>query len=69
MTDLSTPAGGTAVAERPVTAASEEDEFVLNVRVIVAEHPNGKLMCSTGDGCGQTCQNASACNSFVDDPA
>lgn len=58
----------TALADRP--ADPDEDEFALNVRVVVAAHPNGKLMCSTGDGCGQTCsQGASACNSFVDDPA
>lgn len=56
-----------ALAERP---ADTDDEFALDVRVVVAAHPNGKLMCSTGDGCGQTCsQGASACNSFVDDPA
>lgn len=56
------------LADRP--AGPEEDEFALDVRVVVAAHPNGKLMCTTGDGCGQTCsQGASACNSFVDDPA
>nr|WP_311039850.1 FxLD family lanthipeptide [Streptomyces sp. SCA4-21] len=45
-------------------------EFALNVRVVVAAHPNGKLMCSTNDGCGSTCANgASACNSFIEDPA
>lgn len=58
----------TVLADRP--ADPDEDEFALDVRVVVAAHPNGKLMCSTGDGCGQTCsQGASACNSFVDDPA
>ncbi|WP_432280580.1 FxLD family lanthipeptide [Streptomyces luomodiensis] len=40
------------------------------MRVVVAAHPNGKLMCSTNDGCGSTCANgASACNSFIEDPA
>lgn len=58
----------TMLADRP--ADPDKDEFALDVRVVVAAHPNGKLMCSTGDGCGQTCsQGASACNSFVDDPA
>lgn len=58
----------TVLADRP--ADPDEEEFALDVRVVVAAHPNGKLMCSTGDGCGQTCsQGASACNSFVDDPA
>lgn len=58
----------TVLADRP--ADPDEDEFALDVRVVVAAHPNGKLMCSTGDGCGQTCsQGASACNSFADDPA
>ncbi|MEU5401868.1 FxLD family lanthipeptide [Streptomyces sp. NPDC005963] len=55
--------------ERPM--AFDEDDFApLDVRVVVAEHPYGKLMCSTGDGCGPTCQGgASACNSFVGDSA
>jgi FxLD family lantipeptide len=67
MAEISISGGATALAERP--AADGSDEFTLNVRVVVAAHPNGKLMCSTGDGCGSTCQNASACNSFIDDPA
>lgn len=59
-----------SVAVLPDRPAGLEDEFALDVRVVVAAHPNGKLMCTTGDGCGQTCsQGASACNSFVDDPA
>ncbi|OEV30460.1 lantibiotic precursor [Streptomyces nanshensis] len=51
--------------------AEWEDDFApLDVKVVVAEHPYGKLMCATGDGCGQTCAtNSSACNSFVEDPA
>ncbi|GAA2166510.1 FxLD family lanthipeptide [Actinomadura napierensis] len=44
-----------------------DDEFELDIRVVVAAHPNGKLMCDTGDGCGSTCQG-SACNSYIDDP-
>ncbi|MFP8887731.1 FxLD family lanthipeptide [Streptomyces fenghuangensis] len=58
-----------APADRP-EALDEEDFAPLDVRVVVAEHPYGKLMCSTSDGCGQTCANgSSACNSFVEDPA
>lgn len=47
-----------------------EDEFTLDVRVVIAEHPTGKFTCATSDGCGNTCANgASACNSYTDDPA
>ncbi|MDT3397672.1 FxLD family lanthipeptide [Streptomyces sp. B1866] len=47
-----------------------DDEFALDVRVVVAAHPNSKLQCNTDDNCGATCENgASACDSFVDDPA
>ncbi|MFI0155792.1 FxLD family lanthipeptide [Streptomyces lydicus] len=68
MTSTANSGGAAALAERP--APAEDDEFALNVRVVVAAHPNGKLMCSTNDGCGNTCANgASACNSFVEDPA
>ncbi|MEV8020027.1 FxLD family lanthipeptide [Streptomyces sp. NPDC086554] len=60
-----------AVLEAPQTALGEEDDFApLNVKVVVAAHPIGKLMCSTGDGCGNTCAgNASSCSSFIEDPA
>lgn len=53
------------------TPAALDDDFApLDVRVVVAAHPFGKLQCSTGDGCGSTCSNgASACSSFVEDPA
>ncbi|MEV5358161.1 FxLD family lanthipeptide [Streptomyces sp. NPDC052693] len=48
-----------------------DDDFApLDVKVVIAQHPHGKLMCSTGDGCGTTCATgSSACNSFVEDPA
>lgn len=53
-----------------VALPSDDDFAPLDVKVVVAEHPYGKLMCSTGDGCGRTCATgASACNSFVEDPA
>ncbi|MFJ4570623.1 FxLD family lanthipeptide [Streptomyces sp. NPDC088846] len=61
-----TPSGATALDERPIT--DDADEFALDVKVVVAAHPNGKLMCSTGDGCGSSC-SGSACTSFTDDPA
>ncbi|SEG85770.1 FxLD family lantipeptide [Actinacidiphila yanglinensis] len=62
----------TSATLSPITEpTSLDDDFApLDVRVVVAAHPHGKLMCSTGDGCGSTCSNgASACNSFVEDPA
>lgn len=51
--------------------AGLDDDFApLDVQVVIAEHPHGKLMCSTGDGCGTTCATgASACGSFTEDPA
>ncbi|MCN9240727.1 FxLD family lanthipeptide [Streptomyces sp. RY43-2] len=57
----------TLLAER---SAVEDDFAPLDIRIVVATHPHGKLMCSTGDGCGNTCANgASACGSFIEDPA
>lgn len=59
--------GGTALVEPP--APFREEDFSLDVRVVVTAHPNGKLTCNTNDGCGNTCQGtASACNSYVGDP-
>jgi FxLD family lantipeptide len=63
------------LAPAPQPAALEhdfaDDDFApLDVRVVVAAHPHGKLMCTTSDGCGTTCANgSSACSSFVEDPA
>jgi FxLD family lantipeptide len=46
-----------------------QDDFALDVQITVARHPVGKLTCTTGDGCGNTCAGtASACNSYVGDP-
>ncbi|GAA1009798.1 lantibiotic precursor [Streptomyces sp. F-3] len=54
----------------PAPTGLDDDFAPLDVKVVIAEHPHGKLMCSTGDGCGTTCAtNSSACNSFVEDPA
>lgn len=60
------PSGGaTAVVERPLGA---DDEFALDVRVVVVFAPAGKADCPTDDGCGNTCSgNASSCNSAPDD--
>ncbi|MFB4298472.1 FxLD family lanthipeptide [Actinomadura sp. NTSP31] len=66
MAHTATPETPVALAE-PTAGDRIEDEFDLDVRVVVALHPNGKLMCDTGDGCGSTCQG-SACNSYIDDP-
>ncbi|MET8345648.1 FxLD family lanthipeptide [Streptomyces microflavus] len=55
----------------PTPLAGLDDDFApLDVKVVIAEHAYGKLMCSTGDGCGTTCATgASACGSFTEDPA
>ncbi|MFJ5608207.1 FxLD family lanthipeptide [Streptomyces sp. NPDC093221] len=58
------------LAPAPTSTVLDEDFAPLDVRVVVAAHPFGKLQCSTGDGCGSTCSGgASACSSFVEDPA
>lgn len=67
MVEVLSSGGATALAERPTTAV--EDEFALDVRVIVAYGP---VMgdCPTDDGCGNTCSGSdSSCNSFADDPS
>lgn len=57
--------GAAALAARP---GADEDEFALDVRVVVAYGP-AMGDCPTEDGCGQTCQgDASACNSLADNP-
>jgi FxLD family lantipeptide len=54
----------------PLAGLDDDDFAPLDVKVVVAEYPHGKLMCTTGDGCGSTCATgSSACNSFVEDPA
>ncbi|MGW0827747.1 FxLD family lanthipeptide [Streptomyces sp. NPDC002845] len=60
----------TALVERPGAVVEDDDFAPLDVKVVVATHPHGKLMCSTGDGCGSTCSGgSSACSSFIEDPA
>lgn len=61
----------TAVLDNPTPSqVEEEDDFApLNVQVVLATHPIGRLMCTTSDGCGNTCTNgASSCNSLLRDP-
>ncbi|WP_327660501.1 MULTISPECIES: FxLD family lanthipeptide [unclassified Streptomyces] len=61
----------TAVLDKPMPSlVEEEDDFApLNVQVVLATHPIGRLMCTTSDGCGNTCTNgASSCNSLLRDP-
>jgi FxLD family lantipeptide len=59
-------AGSTAALESPVTA---DDDFVLDVRVVVAFASPGRGDCPTDDGCGNTCAtNASSCTSSFDIP-
>lgn len=52
----------TALAELPLPEA--EDDFTLDVRVLVSYAPASMGSCPTDDGCGNTCgTNASSCNS------
>ncbi|GAA2935945.1 MULTISPECIES: FxLD family lanthipeptide [Streptomyces] len=58
------------VAPAPLAGLDDDDFAPLDVKVVIAEHSYGHLMCSTGDGCGTTCATgASACGSFTEDPA
>jgi FxLD family lantipeptide len=66
MSEVRYSGGATALVERP---GAEDDEFALDVRVVVAYGP---VMgdCPTDDGCGNTCEgDASSCGSFADDPS
>ncbi|EMF02401.1 FxLD family lanthipeptide [Streptomyces mobaraensis NBRC 13819 = DSM 40847] len=47
-----------------------DEEFQLEVRVVVAESPVYNFDCPTSDGCGNTCANgASSCVSTIEDAA
>ena len=49
---------------------TEDDDFSLDLGVLVAMTPDGFRDCSTDDGCGNTCSGSdSSCNSFTDDPS
>lgn len=75
MPDIPFAGNATVLTEPPDTDGAADDlfgdgdEYTLDVRVVVAAHPNGKLQCNTDDNCGSTCQNASACSSYTEDPA
>jgi len=44
-----------------------EDDFVLDMRVVESTTPLVIMMCSTSDGCGQSC-STSACTTKASDP-
>ncbi|MFD7712120.1 FxLD family lanthipeptide, partial [Streptomyces sp. NPDC059786] len=45
-----------------------DDEFVLDVQVIISETDFAAFNCPTSDGCGDTCANgASSCVSSIED--
>ncbi|WP_326595938.1 FxLD family lanthipeptide [Streptomyces sp. NBC_01803] len=69
MADLRVSDSATVLAEPPDTG-EVDDEFTLDVRVVVSTRLSTKSDCATDDGCGPTCEDgASACDSFIDDPA
>jgi len=50
-------------------AVDFDDDFALDVRVVVAFASPGRGDCPTDDGCGNTCAtNASSCTSSFDIP-
>lgn len=56
------PSGGTTLAEPPA-----DDDFTLDVRVLVSYAPASRGNCPTDDGCGNTCSgNDSSCSSDID---
>ena len=57
----------TAVLDADVEAVTDED-FELDMRVVEATTPLVIMMCSTSDGCGNTC-STSACSTSSYDPA
>ena len=62
------PASNATVLERPV--AEDDDDFTLDVRVVVAFSSASRGNCATDDGCGNTCAtNDSSCNSSFSIPA
>jgi FxLD family lantipeptide len=47
-----------------------DDDFELDIKVVISESPLTVFMCPTSDGCGNTCVNgASACQSSIEDAA
>ncbi|WP_030894155.1 FxLD family lanthipeptide [Streptomyces sp. NRRL F-5053] len=59
----------TTPAELPVEDLADDD-FQLDVRVVVSHSPVYNFNCPTSDGCGNTCANgASSCASTIEDAA
>ena len=56
------------VTQIAVDIAEFEDEFALDVRVVVDSQPDGSMLLSTSDNCGSTC-SGTACNSRAGYPA
>ena len=48
--------------------AADDREFQLDMRVVEATTPLVTMMCSTSDGCGNTC-STSACSTSSNDPS
>lgn len=48
-------------------ATATDDDFVLDMRVVESTTPLVIMMCSTSDGCGQSC-STSACTTKSCDP-
>lgn len=62
----------TTVLDRPVAPDAQfpldDDDFALDVRVVVTYASASRGTCPTDDGCGNTCStNDSSCGSSSDD--
>ncbi|OIJ97767.1 lantibiotic precursor [Streptomyces sp. MUSC 14] len=54
----------------PAGADLADDEFELDVQVVISETHFAAFNCPTSDGCGDTCANgASSCVSSIEDAA
>lgn len=62
---MTPPASLTAVPGLDAGVA-DDDEFVLDMRVIESATPLVVMMCDTSDNCGSTC-SGSACSSSAND--
>jgi FxLD family lantipeptide len=66
----------TAVLDHPTAPTAlpadglADDDFELDIKVVISESPLTVFMCPTSDGCGNTCENgASACQSSIEEAA
>jgi FxLD family lantipeptide len=57
-----------AVLDAPTDEVVTDDDFELDMRVVESSTPLVIMMCSTSDGCGNTC-STSACSTSSYDPA